>query len=152
MSVYVVKLDGEVLASTDWPPLAQAAWNRAARDRDSAQLGGTAELWKDGSLLARVHPETLRGHRWPDESAPDADLRDVLKALLLLFRDDDWTAKEIAEAMTAAGLPTTRSRIDALKGSTAGKRTEVMPAELVVMINAVLSAYKRSRQQPADPS
>lgn len=142
--MYRVLLNGAVLTQTEWAPLAQAAWNRASRDRDSAQLGGSAELWKDGRLLSRVQPETLRGHRWPDHECPETDLRDALKALLQLLRDDEWTAKEIAEAMTEFGLPTTRARIDALRGSTQGKRTEVTAAEIVVLINAVLSAYKKS--------
>ncbi len=144
---YVVKLNGAVVAQTDWPPLAQAAWNRAARDRDSAQHGGTAELWKGADLLARVRPHTLRGHPWPDADVPACDLRDVLKALLQLLRDDDWDAKGIAEAMTQYGLPTTRARIDALRGSSAGKRTEVTEAELVVMLGAILNAYKSARPE-----
>lgn len=44
--------------------------------------------------------------------------------------------------MTAHGLPTTRSRIDALRGSTQGKRTEVTAAELVVLLSSVLNEYK----------
>ncbi len=141
---YVVKLNGTVLVEADWPPMAQAAWTRASRDRDSAQTGGVAELWKDGELLSRVQPETLRGHRWPDREVPECTLRDVLKALLQLLRDDDWSTKTIAEAMTAYGLPTTRARVDALRGSTSGKRAEVTTAELVVLISAVLNAYKSS--------
>jgi hypothetical protein len=139
---YIIRLNGQAIADTEWPPLAQAAWNRASRDRDSAQHGGNAELRKDGTLLARVQPETGRGHAWPDAETPECDLRDVLKALLQLLRDDEWTTKEIAEAMTAFGLPTTRGRVDALRGSTQGKRTEVTAAELVVMIYSVLAAYK----------
>lgn len=151
MSTYEVRLNGQVVASTDWPPLAQAAWNRAARDRDSAQRGGVAELYVRGALVAAVQPETGRGAPWPDRESAECDPRDVFKALLQLLRDDGWDAKQIADAMTQAGLPTTRGRIDALRGSTAGKRTEVTAAELVVAINAVLTAYKRGDQQAADP-
>lgn len=138
--MYTVKLNGRVLAHTDWPPLAQAAWNRAARDRDSAHHGGVAELWRDNEMLARVQPETIVGHPWPD--GPECDLREVLKALLQLLRDDGWTTKEIAEAMTEYGLPTTRARVDSLKGSTQGKRTEVTASELTTLIFSVISAYK----------
>jgi hypothetical protein len=143
MPIYTVKLNGQMLASTDWPPLAQTAWNRASRDRDSAQHGGKAELWVDTQLVASVQPETLRGHRWPMREVPECGLRDVFKAMLLLLRDDGWDAKEIADAMTAFGLPTTRSRIDALRGSTAGKRTEVCAAEIVTMLYALLNQYKK---------
>lgn len=143
MPIYTVKLNGQMLAATDWPPLAQAAWNRASRDRDSAQHGGKAELWVDGRLVASEQPETLHGHRWPLRDVPECDLRDVLKAIGLLLRDDGWDARELADAMTAFGLLTTRSRIDALKGSTAGKRTEVCAAEIVTMLYAVLHQYKK---------
>lgn len=139
---YTIKLDGRVLAQTEWAPLAQAAWTRATRDRDAAQRGGAAELWVDNKRIAQVRPETGRGHRWPD--GPECDLRDVLKALLQLLRDDGWDVKEIAAAMTEYGLPTTRGRIDALRGSSAGHRSEVTAAELIVMINAVLDQYKKS--------
>jgi hypothetical protein len=138
---YTIKLDERVLVHTDWPPMAQAAWTRATRDRDAAQHGGTAELWSDSTLVAQVRPEIGRGHPWPE--GHDCDLRDVLKALLQLLRDDDWGVKEIAQAMTAFGLPTTRGRIDGLRGSSAGQRSEVTAAELVVMISAVLNQYKK---------
>ncbi|WP_155393704.1 hypothetical protein [Xanthomonas albilineans] len=148
MTVYTVKLNGEALCRTDWPPRAQAAWSRAGRDRDSAQRGGVAELWKGDQLLARVHPESLVGHPWPDRDVPEVGLRDVLKSLLLLLRDDGWDARAIANAMTERGLPTTRGRIDALRGSTQGKRTEVTAAELVTLIDAVLAQYKQEGGQP----
>ncbi|WP_148558678.1 hypothetical protein [Pseudomonas chlororaphis] len=144
MNKYRIHLDDELICETEWSPLAQAAWNRAARNRDSAQSGGTAEIWKGSELLSRVRPQTLHGHPWPDKNSPECDLRDVIKHLLLLLRHDGWDAKEVAEAMTAAGLPTTRSRIDALRGSTPGKRTELVPAELVVLISSILGEYKRT--------
>lgn len=140
--MYRVILNDRLVCETDWPVMAQAAWNRATRDRDSAQHGGVAVLEKDGRVLARVQPETLRGHRWPDTSEPEANWHDVVKAFLLLLRDDNWSSKEVAEAMTSYGLPTSRARIDALRGSTPGKRTEVMPAEVVTMIHAVVNAYR----------
>ncbi len=147
---YVITLNGHQIVETDWPPMAQAAWFRASRDRDSAQHGGTAECWKDGDLLARVQPEMLRGHRWPDRKSPECDLRDVFKSLLQLLRDDGWDAKTIADAMTEYGLPTTRARVDALRGSTSGKRAEVSPAEVVVLVYAVLNAYKASESSQRD--
>jgi len=147
--MYTVKLNGQVLCHTDWAPRAQAAWNRVARDRDSAQKGGVAELWKGERLLARVQPQTLVGHPWPDREVPESDLRDVLKSLLLLLRDDGWDARAIADAMTTQGLPTTRGRIDALRGSTQGKRTEVTAAELVTLLDAVLSEYRSEGERPA---
>lgn len=121
--------------------MAQAAWERASRNRDATQHGGHAVLRRDGAVMAEGRPKLKDGIPWPDaENA--CDLRDVLKAALLL-RHDGWDARELAEAMTARGLPTTRARIDALRGSTQGKRTEVTAAEIVVMLSAVLSEYKR---------
>jgi hypothetical protein len=140
--MYRVILNDRLVCETDWPVMAQAAWNRAARDRDSAQHGGVAVLEKDSRVLARVQPETRRGHRWPDDEAPEATWHDTVKALLLLLRADNWSSKDVAEAMTSYGLPTSRARIDALRGSTPGKRTEVMPAEVVLMIYAIVNAYR----------
>jgi hypothetical protein len=139
---YTIKIDGRVFVETDWAPLAQAAWNRASRDRNMSRPGGSAQIWKNDVLLADIQPATLRGRRWPDRDTPECTLSDVVKALCQLLRSDDWNAAEIADAMTAYGLPTTRSRIDALRSSTQGKRTEVTEAEIVVMLNAVLSAAK----------
>lgn len=136
---YAVYLGEKVVSETDWPPLAQAAWHRASRDWSAGTHGAQAELWIDGKLLRSVVPRS-HGHPWPE--GPECDLRDVLKALIQLLRDDEWDTTEIAEAMTTFGLPTSRSRIDALKGGDRARRAEVAPAELVVLINAVLSVYK----------
>lgn len=133
-------LDEELISSTDWPPMAQAAWNRVTRHRD----GGRAQIRKDGRVLAVVEANRGRAAEWPDADVPECDLRDVLKNLMLLLRHDGWDAREIADAMTTRGLPTTRARLDALRGSTPGKRTEVIPAELIVLISAILSDYKRT--------
>jgi hypothetical protein len=142
MSGYTIKLDGELICETEWAPMAQAAWHRVSRERNAAQHGGHAELVKDGRVIAYGRPQLQAGIPWP-ESENTCDLRDVLKALLLLLRHDGWDARELADAMTALGLPTTRARIDALRGSTQGKRTEVTAAEIVVMLSAVLNEYKR---------
>lgn len=142
MGVYSIYLDEQLLCETDWPPMAQAAWNRVGRDRNAAQHGGQAVMKKDGRILACGRPQTLKGLPWPDPDFPESNLRDVVKALLLLLRHEGWDARKIAEAMTASGLPTTRARIDALRGSTQGKRTEVTASELVVLISAVLNDYK----------
>lgn len=139
-SEYRVYLDGALTCATEWQPMAEAAWNRATRHRD----GGLAELELDGRILASVEAGRGRSAGWPDQDTAACDLRDVLKNLLLLLRHDGWDAREIADAMTARGLPTTRARIDALRGSTPGKRTEVTPAELVVLISSILSEYKRT--------
>ncbi|RTB44141.1 hypothetical protein [Pseudomonas aeruginosa] len=141
--VYRIFLDGEQLCETNWAPLAQAAWNQAGRHRDAAQHGWRARLEKNGHVLADLRPHMGRGLPWPDSDTFECGLPDVLKALLLLLRHDGWDAKELAEAMTAFGLPTSRSRIDAFRGTTPGKRTELTPADLVVMIHTVLSEYKR---------
>lgn len=139
---YRITLNDELICETDWPPMAQAAWERASRNRDAAQHGGHAVLRRDGAVIAEGRPKLKDGIPWPDaESA--CDLRDVFRAALLLLRYDGWDARELAEAMTARGLQTTRARIDALRGSTQGKRTEVTAAEIVVMLSAVLSEYKR---------
>lgn len=137
--MYYIYLNGDLICQTDWPPMAQAAWNRAARDRDSAQHGGEAMIKRDNDVLARVRPRMKDGHPWPDAGAAEATWHDVVRQLMLMLRDDGLSARDIADAMTDMGLPTTRSRVDALRGSSRGKRTEVVPAELVTMIAAIIA-------------
>jgi hypothetical protein len=95
-------------------------------------------LLKDGVLLACIQPQTGRGHAWPDTSVSECDLRDVFKAVLAMMRHAGIDAAALADAATDAGLTTTRARIDALKGSTKGKRTEVCAAEVVTLLYAAI--------------
>lgn len=139
---YAIYLNSHLVCQTSWPHQAQAAWNRAARDRSSSVNGGSAELYKDGVPLACVRPQTRTGHPWPDDEAPEANWHDVMRSLIRLLRDDDWSAREIANAMTAAGLSTSRSQIDSLRGSSQGSRRHVHPAEVVIMLDAVLRRYR----------
>lgn len=145
-TVWRVSIGAEILCETTWPVIAQAAWGRASRHRNYAQHGGLAVLQKDGKVIASVQPRTREGHPWPDNSTPQPDWHDVVKQLVLLLKDDGWDAKEIAEAMTDLGLPTSRARIDALRGSTPGRRAAVQPAELVVLLQAVLAKYRQSNE------
>lgn len=143
MHEYRIYLNEELLCKTDWPPRAQAAWDRASRDRESAQHGGQAVLVKDDAVIADVQPETGRGHPWPDRAVPETDLRDAVKAAVLLLRHAGVDAQALADSMTREGLPTTRSRIDALRGSTPGKRAEVSAAELVTLLYAAIPLLKK---------
>ena len=47
--MYEVWLDDELICRDDWMPRAQAAWNRASRNRDAAQSGRSiVRLLRDG--------------------------------------------------------------------------------------------------------
>ncbi len=120
--------------------MAQAAWHRATRDQSA---GGVVELFKDGRLIASHRITGGRGAIWPEGEA--CSLQDVVKAILQLLRDDDWDAKQIAQAMTDYGLPTSRARVDGMRGSS-GRSLELSHAEIVTMLNAILSEYKRGSQ------
>ena len=48
---YRILLDDAPVGTSDWLPVAQAAWDRAARDRDAAQHGGEAVLLIDGRVF-----------------------------------------------------------------------------------------------------
>lgn len=137
---YIIRLNGTVLVGTQWSPLAQAAWHRATRDQHA---GGVVELLKDGCSIAKHTIVGGRGAAWPEGDA--CGLREVVKAIFQLLRDDNWDAKSIAEAMSSFGLPTTRSRADALRGG-AGHPVELCPAEIVTLLYAVLAAYKGETQ------
>ncbi len=144
MSQYRIYLEEELLCKTDWPPMAQAAWHRASRDRDAAQHGGEAVILKDGRELARVQPRTVVGHPWPDRDVSVADMRDVIKTMLTMLRHAGIDTNALAQSCTEADLPMTRARIDALRGSTPGKRTAVCEAEIVVLLSAAIPLLKKS--------
>jgi len=59
---YRIFIDEEPAGAADWLPLAQAAWDRASRDRNAAQHGGDATLMIDGRIVASVRPRTGEGH------------------------------------------------------------------------------------------
>jgi hypothetical protein len=143
MSEYRIYLDEELLCKTDWPPMAQAAWHRASRDRDAAQHGGEAVIIKDGLELARVQPRTGVGHAWPDRDVGAADMHDVVKTMLTMLRHAGIDAPALAQSCSNAGLPMTRARIDALRGSTPGKRTAVCEAEIVCLLSAAIPLLKK---------
>jgi hypothetical protein len=140
-----IYLDEELLCQTDWPPMAQAAWHRASRDRDAAQHGGEAVIFKDGRELARVQPRTGLGHPWPDNEVSATDLHDVVKTMLTMLRHAGIDTPTLAQSCTEAGLPMTRARIDALRGNTPGKRTAVCPAEIVVLLSASIPLIKLAK-------
>lgn len=143
MSEYRIYIDDELLCKTDWPPMAQAAWHRAGRDRDAAQHDGMAVLLKDSVELARVRPRTGIGHPWPDKSVAESNGHDLVKTLITMLRRADIDAQELAQSCTAAGLPMSRARIDALRGSTAGKRTAVCEAEVVCLMSAAIPLLQK---------
>ena len=142
--VFEIVLNGRLMLSTKWPPQAQAAWVRATRDRDSAHHGGTAVLLKNGKELAKVQPETVVGHDWPDRSTPEPDLSALARAITGIAKNLGYEADEIAASMTNRGLETTRSQLDALRGSGGAgkKRRTVSVAELIVLCDAIVNLLK----------
>lgn len=142
---YRILLDDAPMGSTDWLPLAQAAWDRAARDRDAAQHGGEAVLLIDGRVVAAVQPRTLEGHPWPVRDDHVTDLRDAAKAVLALTRAAGVDAQTLAQAMADNGLPTTRARLKDISTMEQGRRSATSPAELVVMCYAAVTVRKNKK-------
>lgn len=142
---YRILLDDAPMGSTDWLPLAQAAWDRAARDRDAAQHGGEAVLLIDGRVVAAVQPRTLEGHPWPVRDDHVTDLRDAAKAVLALTRAAGIDAQTLAQAMADNGLPTTRARLKDISTMEQGRRSATSPAELVVMCYAAVTVLKNKK-------
>lgn len=137
--IYEVRLNGESITRTQWQPMAEAAWHRATRDQTA---GGIVQLLIDGTVAATHRVVGGRGGQWPGQAS---GLRDVAKAIIQLLRTDNWSTKEIAEAMTAYGLPTARARVDAIKGS-AGRSADVSHAEIITLIYAVIKEYKQATE------
>ncbi len=146
---YRILLDDAPIGTTDWLPLAQAAWDRATRHRDAAQHAGEAVLLIDGRVVASVQPRTLDGHPWPVRSDPVVGLRDTAKAVLLLARAAGVDAQALAQAMTDSGLPTTPARLKNISTMEQGRRSATSPAEIVAMCYAAVSAIKSRTPAPA---
>lgn len=140
---YRILLDDAPVGASDWLPIAQAAWDRAARDRDAAQHGGEAVLLIDGRVVAAVQPRTLNGHPWPVQSDPVTGLRDAAKAILALARAAGVDAHALAKAMGYSGLPTTSARLKNISTLEQGRRSATSAAELVVMCYAAVTVIKR---------
>ena len=136
---YRIFLDDEPVGATDWLPVAQAAWDRAARDRDAAQHGGEAVLIVNGQIVASVQPRTLDGHPWPVREDRVTDLRDVAKAVLALARAAGVSPQMLAQAMGDNGLPTTAARLKNISTMEQGRRSATSPAELVAMCYAAIA-------------
>lgn len=139
---YRILLDDAPVGASDWLPIAQAAWDRAARDRDAAQHGGEAVLLIDGRVVASVQPRTLEGHPWPVQTDPAIGLRDAAKAVLALARAAGVDAQAMAQAMTDSGLPTTRARLKDISTIEQGRRSATTPAELVALCYAAVAVLK----------
>lgn len=142
---YRILLDDAPVGASDWLPVAQAAWDRAARDRDAAQHGGEAVLLIDGRVVAAVQPRTLEGHPWPVRDDHVTDLRDAAKAVLALTRAAGVDAQTLAQAMADNGLPTTRARLKDISTMEQGRRSATSAAELVVMCYAAVTVLKNKK-------
>ena len=139
---YRVLLDDAPVGASNWLPIAQAAWDRATRDRDAAQHGGEAVLLIDGRVIAAVQPRVLDGHLWPVRSDPVTGLRDTAKAILALARAAGVDANALARAMGDSGLPTTPARLKNISTLEQGRRSATSAAELVAMCYAAIAALK----------
>ena len=136
---YRILLDDAPVGTSDWLPVAQAAWDRATRHRDAAQHGGEAVLLIDGHVVAAVQPRTLDGHPWPVREDRVTDLRDVAKAVLALARAVGVSPQMLAQAMGDNGLPTTAARLKNISTMEQGRRSATSPAELVAMCYAAIA-------------
>ena len=139
---YRVLLDDAPVGMTDWLPIAQAAWDRAARDRDAAHHGGEAVLMIDGRVVASVRPRTLVGHPWPVREDSVEDLRGAAKAVLALTKAAGVSPQMLAQAMSDNGLPTTPARLKNISTTEHGRRSATSPAEIVAMCYAGVSVIK----------
>ncbi|MDP3322360.1 MAG: hypothetical protein Q8S71_02295 [Hydrogenophaga sp.] len=141
--MYKIYLDEELICSTDWSPMAQAAWSRFSRDRDAAQHGAQLVLLKNEVELASVQPRTGQGWPWPDKATEEVDLRDVAAAIQQLARVAGVPAAALADELTAQGLPTTPARLKSMSTQQDGRRTHVSAAEIVTLCYAAIGVLKK---------
>lgn len=133
---WCVRVDGNKVVDSDWQPIAEAAWHRATRDQ---YAGGEVELLRDGEIVAAHKVTRGRGASWP--LGDPCGLQHIVKQIVLLLREDGWDARKIAEAMTRAGLATSRARVEAMRGSS-GRAIEMCPAEIVTLLHSITREYR----------
>lgn len=143
MPDFRIYLNDELLCSTTWPPMAQAAWDRASRDRDTAQHGGRAVLLIDNIEMANVEPRTGFGYPWPKNCGPEVGSRDLAAMIVQMLRHAGVDAKALAEEMTNAGLTTWPARLKSISTLEEGRRSFVSQAELVAICSAGIAGLKR---------
>ena len=148
MSTYKVFLDGQLVCKTDWPPLAQAAWSRVSRDRESAQRDGQAVLEVDGRVLADGYPTTGSGLPWPQGAGEEINARNVAGAIMQFARVAGVSQEELSDELTAAGLSTNPARLKSMSTMQQGRRTFVCEAELVVLCYAAIGVLKNKQPKP----
>lgn len=134
-------MNDELVANTDWLPVAAAAWHRATRDTGAGRAGGDVLLQKDGRTLVATRNDKYRGESWPDGREPD--MNDLAAAMQLLARAAGVDVKALAESMTNLGLPTTRARLDSIRARKREDQSKTSPAELIVMCYAAVGDIKR---------
>lgn len=139
---YRILLDDAPAGATDWLPVAQAAWDRASRDRDAAQHGGEAVLLIDGRVMTAVQPRTHEGHPWPVRDDHVTDMRDVAKAVQQLARIAGVSAAQLADQLASMGLPTTPARLKSIESQESGRRAHVSAAEIVALCYAAIGVLK----------
>lgn len=134
--------NGDKAVATDWTPRAQAAWFRLTHDKQGAIDGGEAVLEKDGITIARADVKTGRAMPWPDKREREIDINDVAASLTMLCKHAGIKLTDLAQEMTDAGLPTSRSRLETIKG-TGTRIAGTCPAELVTLIDAAVAILRR---------
>lgn len=139
---YRILLDDAPAGSTDWLPVAQAAWDRASRHRDAAQHAGEAVLLIDGRVVAAVQPRTRDGHPWPVPEDHVTDMRDVAKAVQQLARVAGVSAATLADQLTSMGLPTSPARLKSIESQEATRRAHPSAAEIVALCYGAIGVLK----------
>ena len=139
-SEYRIYINDELFVRATWPPIAVAGWHRAVRDTAAGREGGSAVLLKDGREIAATRNDSFRGDQWPDGDEPG--LNDAAGAILLLARAAGIGQRELADAMTESGLPTTRGRLDSIRSKPGPGRSQTSAAELVAMCYAAVGKLR----------
>ncbi|OQS33689.1 hypothetical protein [Chromobacterium haemolyticum] len=134
--------NGDRAVTTDWPARAQAAWFRITHDWRGAVDGGDAVVEKDGLTIARENVKTGEAKPWPDKHDREIDINDVAASITLLCKYAGIKPADLAQEMTNAGLPTSRSRIETIK-ATGTRKAGTCPAELVTLIDAAVAILRR---------
>lgn len=130
---------GGLVCKTDWPPMAEAAWSRASRDT----FGGYARctLSVDGRERAAGN-STQSGLRWP-ANFDAVGVPELYKATLLLARQLNIDAAELAVVATQKGLPLSRANIDDGRRGKGG-----CMAEVHVLLHCIVHVIKSAENIP----
>lgn len=143
-SRFSVTLRGEVIATSDDPFIAAAAYRAAVMRGDLRAEGPEVVLLRDGGVWRSAQAGRVMAEK-PDLPEPSAN--DVLKLLLA----GGMTERELINALNAVGLPVSGSQVQGWFAAESNRRYRLLTlAELYAVAKALLWHDNQRAELDAD--